>query len=135
MTQGSIDYGNFQHRIINKNKKYDTGWINRSDWTNVHMGSNTTLNVDSDVDHNFDKDLSDLEVVVLVSTDGTDDNSFTVTNGGFGAFGYSVYQINTNSVRVQTSVNGMQYIDDTTGNNTTIAAQNWYYKIVVWKKR
>ena len=27
-------------------RSYDTGWINRSDWTNVHLGSNTTKNVD-----------------------------------------------------------------------------------------
>ncbi len=58
--------------------KYATGWINRSDWTNVHLGTDTTKDADSNLNHALSAPLSELIVKVFVSTDGTDANSFEI---------------------------------------------------------
>lgn len=116
--------------------RYDTGWINRSDWTNVHLGSDTTLNTDSNVTHNLNAPLSDLLVKVFVSTDGTDANSMEVgqESGGYSAgaeYGITVYQIDLNSVKVQTGAEGLVYNNDS-GTAIAIDTENWYYKIKIW---
>jgi hypothetical protein len=126
---------------------YDTGWINRSDWTDVHMGSNTTKDVDSNVNHGFGCNLSELEVHVLVSTDGTDANSFEVTNSNsydededsLGVFsfynvGLTIYQIDVDNIQVQTGYDGLLYQTGGAGPDL-ISTQDWYYKIVVYSKK
>jgi len=135
--EGGKDRPGNNHYLYNLLKRYDTGWINRSDWTNVHMGSNTGLNVDSNVAHNLDGNLSELIVKVLVSTDGTDNNSFEAnaiiyaeTSGLL--FGVRISQVDSNNIQIQTGANGLYSLLDN-GNGLIIAAQNWYYKIVVWK--
>ena len=129
MIQGTIDYPNIQHRLP---KRYDTGWINRSDWTNVHMGSDTTLNTDSDVEHNLNANLSQLLVKVLISTDGTDGNSFEVGQGSNNNVGWTVYQVDTNNILIQTGSTGIGYQAVNPGGvSNTIDSDNWYYKIVV----
>ena len=119
---------------------YDTGWINRSDWTNVHLGSDDTKDTDSNVTHNLDAPLSDLLVKVLISTDGTDANSFEMHPqfsdvGSPGAdLGITVFAVNDNAIIVQTAKNGLSHIDGT-GNYTSIDTEDWYYKVVVYKLR
>jgi microcystin-dependent protein len=122
-------------------EKYDTGWINRSDWTNVHLGSDTTKDTDSNVTHNLNTPLSDLLIKVLVSTDGTDANSFEVGNENrFGSSSYpssfnhnfTIYAVDNNNVKIQTGEEGLLYYDDD-GVATGIAAADIYYKIIVLK--
>ena len=120
--------------------RYDTGWINRSDWTNVHLGSDITKNTDSNVTHGLSANLSDLIVDVLVSTDGTSEatleaNSFSV--GGIAAGtsqgrGYEVRQVDTNNLEIQTGNAGMYFLD-TNGNGAGIDTESWFYKVVVTK--
>jgi hypothetical protein len=115
---------------------YDTGWINRSDWTNVHLGSNTTKNTDSNVTHNLNAPLSKLLVKVLISTDGTDANSFEVTfstyvDSGSSSRGITVYQVDSNTIKVQTGTNGILYAQDD-GSMAGIDTEDWYYKIKVY---
>jgi len=62
-------------------ENYNTGWINRNDWTNVHLGSTTSTNVDSDVEHNLNADMANLSYRLLISTGGTDTSAFAQ---GFG---------------------------------------------------
>jgi hypothetical protein len=112
---------------------YKTGWINRSDWTNVHLGSDTTLNADSNITHNLNAPLSKLLVKLFISTDGTDANSFEVTlYGGTAAnYGITVYEVDNNNIRVQTAAAGIIYIDDASAHQI-IDTENWYYKVKVW---
>ena len=116
--------------------RYDTGWINRTDWTNVHLGSNTTLNTDSNVTHNLNAPLSNLLVKVFVSTDGTDANSFEVGTAVFNdatsrSVNFTTYQIDLNNIKIQTGLSGLYYqIDD--GTIILLDNENYYYKAKVY---
>ncbi len=113
---------------------YDTDWINRSDYTNVHMGSNTTKNVDSNVTHNLGTNLYGLRVRAFISTDGTDNNSFELllVITGTGQVGHGINQVDTDNIIFQTGSNGLIYMDGT-GTGQFLNTQDWYYKIVVVK--
>lgn len=114
---------------------YDTGWINRSDWTNVHMGSSVVKNADSNVTHNLNAPLSDILVKVLYSTDGTDANSFEMVDTRTTSslkHGVVVFQVDSNNIKVQTATGGVLTILDN-GLTYTINTDDWYYKIVVYK--
>lgn len=118
---------------------YDTGWINRTDWTNVHLGSDTTLNTDSYVTHNLNAPLSNLLVKVFISTDGTDANSFEVSRGSqydynnssVQSYGYDLLQVDDNNILIQTGGNGLNYLS-AAGLVTALDTENWYYKVKVW---
>lgn len=116
-------------------ESYDTGWINRSDWTNVHPGSDDTKNADSNVAHNLNASLSELLVKFLISTDGTDANSFEIveTNNVFssGIGGYQIHQVDSNNIYVVTGAQGLTYI--TGGTLAVLDTEDWYYKVKVWK--
>ena len=121
--------------IVVLQENYETSWINRSDWTNVHLGSNTTLNTDSNVAHSLGVPLSDLLVKVLISTDGTDNNSFEVGDIVFNSsstlqYGITISQIDSNNIELQTAVHGIRFIN-ADGNQDTIDIEDYYYKIVV----
>ncbi len=93
-----------------------------------------TKNVDSNFYHGFNKPLSDLLVKVLVSTDGTDANSFevgTIATKEDSVFeqGFTIFVVDNNNVQVQTGSGGIGWIDQAAGGRGMIAAQNWYYKI------
>jgi hypothetical protein len=115
---------------------YDTGWINRSDWSLVLMGSNTTKNTDSYVNHNLNAPLSDLIVKVLISTDGTDENSFEIKDGIYEVsgtyWGLQRDEVDNNNIKVKTSNAGFIYISDS-GTTSGIGTNDWYYKIMVYK--
>jgi hypothetical protein len=114
--------------------RYDTGWINRSDWTNVHLGSNTTKNTDSNVTHNLNAPLSNLLVKVFASTDGTDANSLEVKGEAYddgNTYGWTVFEIDSNSIKIQTGDHGLLYIQDN-GVAWGIATEDWYYKVKVF---
>jgi hypothetical protein len=114
---------------------YETTYINRSDWTNVHIGSNTTKNVDSNVLYNLNCGIKNIYVKLLISTDGTDANSFEVIVGdnryeGGVAQGTTSYYIDDNNFQIQTGTNGLIYTTDS-GSQSAISSNDWYYKIVV----
>ena len=119
--------------------RYDTVWINRSDWTNVHLGSNTTLNTDSNVTHNLNAPLSNLLVKLFISTDGTDANSFEVplnedyvnVAGVNFYFGAVVFGVDNNNVKIQTGTDGIGSLNDS-GVLVVIDTENWYFKIKIW---
>jgi len=119
-------------------EKYDTGWINRSDWTNVHLGTDDTKDTDSNVTHGLAANLSQLLVKVLISTDGTDANSFECqdymmyNSTGTKFLGITPYQVDTNNITVQTGTFGLAYIT-AAGIIDAVDTEDWYYKIVVYK--
>jgi hypothetical protein len=111
---------------------YETNYINRSDWTNVHIGSNTSKNVDSNVNHNLGAALSNLEIIFLISTDGTDATSFRKIINYLNAGAINQYiAININEFKLQTGLSGIGYQLTDTAATVAIASQDWYYKIIV----
>ena len=140
-TKRLLEQTNAENKLTDKKitgliKKYATGWINRSDWTNVHMGSDKTLNVDSNVAHGLDAPLSELIAKIFISADGTDANSFEValTPSYPNAWcGYTVFNVDANNIKIQTGVSGILYLLDATGIGAVVTTQNWYYKIIVYK--
>lgn len=115
--------------------KYETGWINRSDWTNVHIGSSTTKNADSNVTHNLNAPLSNLIVKLFISPTGADTDAFEI--GVLGAMnvniGFTIFYVDANNILIHTSTSGCSYVQTTDGTVTTIDTENWYYKIKIWK--
>lgn len=117
-------------------RKYTTGWINRSDWTNVHLWSNTTKNTDSNVTHNLWKDLKDLLVKVMISTDWTENNAFEVSwlstyNASGQSFSTMAEQVDDDNLIIQTWDSGLAYLSSS-GAFTAIQTEDWYYKIEVY---
>lgn len=116
--------------------RYDTGWINRSDWTNVHPGSDTTLNADSNVAHMLNQPLCNLLVKLFVSTDGTDANSFEIKQLSYNSsagnqHGIQIYAVDNNNIKIQTAAQGILIVDDA-GAAVIVDTENWYYKAKVW---
>lgn len=118
---------------------YSTAWINRSDWTNVHLGSDDTKDADSNLNHGLTANLSDLLVKIFLSTDGTDANSFEITNVDFSQasasnikFGIRISQVDTANIQLQTGIHGLVSLTDA-GDFIIIDAEDWYYKIKVYK--
>jgi len=111
----------------------DSGWISRSDWTNAHLGSDTTKNVDSNMNHHMVQPLINLLVKVSISPDGTDNNSMEVLNTGkHPRGGYTLYQVNLGNIRIQTNDNGIPITADD-GSVTFIDTEDWYYRIKVYR--
>jgi len=118
---------------------YDTGWINCSDWSNRHLGSNTTLNMDSNVTHPFNAPLPNLLVKLFYSTDGTDANSreivlaedYVNVTGVNYYFGAVPFAVDNNNIKIQTGANGIGTLDDS-GVLITIDTENAYYKAKVY---
>lgn len=116
---------------------YATTWISRSDWTNVHIGSSTTKNADSDINHALGISLLNLNVKVLISTDGTDNNSFEIidsdfTSAGSAQTGITAFQVDTNNITIQSGTDGIDYIAGN-GGTVLIDSEDWFYKIKVWE--
>lgn len=116
---------------------YETGWINRSDWSNVHLGSNTTKNVDSNVNHNLNTPLTSLLVKLFISETGLDSDAFEVSikdGADFANLGVSYFAIDNNNITVQTATGGIAYVNEL-GIQSVMDTVNWYYKIVVYKMK
>lgn len=116
--------------------RYDTGWINRSDWTNVHLGSNTTKDTDSNVTHNLNAPLCNLLVKVFISTDGTDANSYEIPNtstdaASTGRHGWRVSQVSLNELLIQTGAQGLMDLASD-GIAAVLDSEDYYYKVKVW---
>ena len=135
---GTITLTNLDLENLPVIETYNTGWISRSDWTNVHMGTDNTKNADSDVIHNLDATLSELDVRVFFSSDGTDANSFEIidhqafVNGATNNYGITTFQVDSNNLTIQTGIYGISYTKND-GNIDYITTDDWYYKIVVKK--
>ena len=117
--------------------EYDTGWlgINGDDWTNVHLGSDNDTKT-SNVTHNLGAPLSDLDVKVLVSTDGTDANSFefvSQTEDGQENQGVIILAVDNDNLIVQTGANGIHAMNDA-GGWYLIDSEDYFYKVKVKKK-
>ena len=114
--------GETEWKATSKNQCYDTGWllnqiggVGSPDWTNVHLGDDPSQ--DSNVNHNLDAPSSDLLIKILVSTDGTDNNSFEPVLSASDwdpvstrSYGITIFQVDSNNITVQTGNDGILYI-------------------------
>ena len=87
------------------------------------------------------RSLSDVLVKVLISTDGTDANSFEIgqmttmdTSAAAYDWGIAVFADDNNEFHVQTGQGGIEFLTDA-GANWLISTQAWYYKIKVYKRK
>ena len=126
--------------VLEKKQSYETAYINRSDWTNVHQGSDDTKNADSNVTHNLDAPLSDLLMKFLISTDGTDANSFEIYQSTFDSaqaatvnFGVIINQVDSDNLLIQTGVQGIHFLQSD-GTGAVIDTEDWHYKIVAQRR-
>ena len=112
---------------------YDTGWVACNDWTNQHLGDA----VGGNVNHGLDAPLSELIVKALISTDGTDANSFEamdfMADAAVANYGYQVLAVDNDNIKVQTGNGGLLQAADATGFAVVIDTEAWYYKIKVYK--
>ena len=121
---------------------HDTGWLLNElggtgvgDWTNVHLGDDPTDPADN-ITHGLNLPLASLRVKLLISTDGTDANSFEI---GFtdrnptATYGYIVDAVDDDNFIVQTGANGISTLA-TNGVITVIDSEDWYYRIMVWSE-
>jgi hypothetical protein len=117
-------------------ERYETGWINRSDWTNVHLGSDTTKDTDSNIIHNLNKDITRLNVKVFISETGSFSDCFKMPTGAAQwdtvteDRGTTIYQVDKNTLTLQTALNGIVWTKSD-GTSDLLRAQDWYYKIYV----
>jgi len=118
---------------------YSTGWINRSDWTNVHLGSDDTKDNDSDVSHGLGADLGALDVELYVSSNGAWSTAQQIVDYQYFDYGegvryrgWAVWEISTDTVRVQTGKDGLHYLSDS-GQHAIVNDEDWYYNVVVRK--
>ncbi len=123
---------------VGLNVAYATPWINRSLWQNKNPGSNQTKNTDSNVTHGLGLHLSDLNVSIVVSPDGTDLNSFLLgtyvnTDAAGDRYGVGVDEVDSDNIIIRTGIRGILYINNT-GNSTLLDTEDWFYKIVVSPK-
>lgn len=121
--------------------KFDSGWLLNemagagvADWANVHLGNDPTDPTDN-LTHGLDAPLSDIIVKILISIDGTDNNSFEIVDSSYSsndAWGITVYEVDDNNLKIQTGNRSFLYINDT-GGIVGIEGNDWYYKIKIWK--
>jgi len=116
---------------------YSTGWVSNSDWTDRHLGTTAGGNVV----HNLGKPLSQLDVKVFISTDGTEANarevaSFTdvqEVSAGYYPIGLMTFAVDNNNIKVQTADYGVSLINDD-GSYILVDNEAYYYKIEVSKR-
>jgi len=120
--------GSEWHVVDYYHAPHDTGWTSNSDWTNAEFT----------VTHNFDIALINLNVKFFLSSDGTDGNAIEVINttAGSDSRGQALYQTGTNTFKIQTGKEGVQFIVDADGGATSLGgSDSYYYRVVVYKQQ
>jgi hypothetical protein len=136
-----IEYNGTQWIINTFQASYATngdGWINRTSWTGGNPGSNTTLNADSNINHNLNAPISKLKITAYISVTGSESDAKVYTYSGGedgGSFlGLQFFPVDNNNNLWQTATSGMtEFLSG--GGRQTINTENWYYKVVVFRVR
>lgn len=118
------------------NDRVITGQISLAT-ANVNNAS-TTKNLDANFYHGFSVNQYALSNKLLLSTDNTNSNSFTVGLTGYydgnsagGSVGTTIYQVDTSSLKIQTAATvGFQQLIDN-GTVVNIDAEDYYYRMIV----
>lgn len=107
--------------------RYDTGWVSNSDWTNAELT----------VSHNLGANLDDL-IVELFLKDGSGNIlqptavMYDKDNATAKQAGVSLYEVDTNTLKVQTGLDGLWYVQDS-GTILDLDTETYDYKVVVYK--
>jgi hypothetical protein len=99
----------------------------------INEPAGTNKNQDSDVIHNLNKNIRELEKVFTISTSGTENGTLEVPFIAFDdavaaatELGTTIYQTNPLSYEVQSGADGLPFLN-ATGVVSILAAQDWYY--------
>lgn len=116
---------------------HDTGWVECSDWTNQQLGD--TLG--EAVAHGLGSHLRELDIKVLLSADGTDaasSETITVSRQSSSAinatYALQVFEVDEDSIIVQTGENGVGYIALSTGVFSALDTEILYYRVIVLRR-
>ncbi len=126
------------NRLNNILTTFETEWIPRSEWRNVHLGSNTTKNLDSNVEHLLNAPVWDLKVRLLISLSGDDTDVIipndSIISGGY-SYGYIIFHVDNDNFLIQTGNAGISYIQNSDGqfSNNPIDSDDIHYKIKAFK--
>jgi hypothetical protein len=124
---------------------YETPWIERSIWNSAQLGSNTTLNVNSNLTHNLGANITDLEVRVFLATDASGSNAQEmvrvwgedVNTSASASSGWNAVYVDSNNIIIQVGIEGMHRIA-TTGLKGILlrlsTTPSFYYKVKVYSK-
>jgi hypothetical protein len=103
--------------ILSAHRSYNTGWITRSDFTNVNMGSSTSKDADSNLNHNLNTSVENLAVKMFIGTSASFPASFELmyhiwVDSGSNNYGVDIIPVDNNNVKVQTTGSGVHYVND-----------------------
>lgn len=98
----------------------------------VNEASGSNKNQDTDVLHDLNRALYSLHMKLIISSDGTDSNSFEVKDSSVGAnvHGQTMWYVDADNIKVQTATDGLEHTQDN-GANGQIDTEDWYYKVIV----
>jgi hypothetical protein len=117
-----------RHQLITEVPKYDTGWT---------QASSGFQNKEFTATHNLGLALDKLDIDFLISTDGTDANSFKIldtdSSTTLDSTGIEIYYVSDNAIKVQTGTYGLLYILDS-GTSFRLDTESYYYRIIVRAK-
>jgi len=106
--------------------KYDTGWVSNSDWTNQELT----------VTHNLGAAIDGLIIKFFIASDGsgTAEQEVSPVNLPYATSVYGIVFINidTNSFKIQTGKDGVQYMAED-GSGAVLAAGAYYWRCSVYK--
>jgi len=110
--------------------RWDSGWISKTGFTSLSLS----------ILHQLGANLSELNVRLLLSSDGTDDTSFEVqpisidsSTGANRYWGHEFHQVSQNELLLRTAVGGLVYLDGVATAPIIIDTETFYYKVVVEK--
>lgn len=117
-----------------------TFWTNNrqltaSDGTtcDVDEGSGSSKNIDYDLYHGFGIDIKKIIQKLIISTDGTENNSFMMQHVSLasGNYGIAMYQTDTYQYTNQVASNGFTYPLDAGGTQGTVDTEDWYNNLIL----
>lgn len=99
---------------------------------NEPTGSNQ--NIDTNILHQWNKNLNNIVLEFFISTDGTISNSFRVSEiswtSGSAEYGYQLNYIDLNNIKNQSAVNGIKEINNS-GVTNVVDTETYFYKFIL----
>lgn len=99
-----------------------------SDTADVDEGTGTSKNIDYNLYHVFGVNLKNINDSMIISSDGTENNSFKLRGQDKqidAELGWGIFQVDTNTLKNQISTEGLLNIQDN-GNAAALATDDWY---------
>ena len=102
------------------------------------MGSDDTLNTDSNVTHNLNADITQLKIMVYITDKVNNwvygaDTIIAVSLGNDESYGITAVEVDDNNIQLQTGGSGLMLLRNDGGLRRSATNQALSYKIKVWK--